>query len=87
VLVVQPQSAAHGVTLTAANTICWYGPTFSVETWLQANARIDRKGQENKMTVVRLVGSPVEERAYKALDVKEAAQFDLMGLYKSVLQD
>ena len=57
VLVIQPQAASHGLTLTAANTVIWYSPVTSVETYLQANARIDRPGQHNPMTVVHLRGS------------------------------
>ena len=34
VLVIQPQAAAHGVTLTAANTVVWWGPTSSLETYV-----------------------------------------------------
>jgi SNF2 family DNA or RNA helicase len=86
VLVIQPQSAAHGVTLTAASTIVWFGPTPSVETYLQGNARIHRAGQTNKTLVVRLCGSPAERQVYKALDSKEADQTKLMALYEAVLK-
>ena len=84
VLVVQPQSAAHGVTLTAANTIIWFGPTFSLETYLQGNARIHRPGQVNKCLVVRLCGSDVEKKVYEALDRKEDDQVALMKLYEDI---
>ena len=46
VLIIQPQAAAHGLTLTAADTIIWYAPCTSVETYLQANARIDSSWQQ-----------------------------------------
>lgn len=85
VLVIQPQSASHGVTLTAADTIVWFGPIASVETWLQANERINRPSQENKMTIVKLSGSPVEEKVYKALESKETAQKNLTSLYEAEL--
>lgn len=86
VLVIQPQSAAHGVTLTAASTIIWFGPTASVETYLQGNARIHRAGQTNKTLVVRLCGSPAEKKVYAALDSKEEAQHRLMQLYEDVIK-
>jgi SNF2 family DNA or RNA helicase len=50
VLVIQPQAASHGVTLTAADTIVFWSPVMSVETYIQCVARIDRVGQKNKMT-------------------------------------
>jgi len=85
VLVIQPQSAAHGVTLTAADTIVWFGPVASVETWLQANERINRPSQKNKMTVIKIYGSEVEKRVYNALESKEANQKDLVALYEQEL--
>jgi SNF2 family DNA or RNA helicase len=67
VLIIQPKAASHGLTLTAADTIIWYAPCPSVETYLQANARIDRPGQVNPMTVVHIKGSPIESRMYAML--------------------
>ena len=64
VLIIQPQAASHGLTLTAADTIIWYAPVTSVETYLQANARINRPGQKNAMTIVHIKGSEVERAGY-----------------------
>ena len=85
VLVIQPQSAAHGVTLTAANTIVWWGPTPSLETYLQANARIHRAGQKHKCTVIQIAGSAAEKRIYKMLDQRINVHSAMIDLYKEML--
>jgi SNF2 family DNA or RNA helicase len=85
VLVIQPQAAAHGVTLTAANTVVWWAPTSSLETYAQANARVHRKGQANKCTVVQLQGSGVERRVYRLLDEKIDVHTKVVDLYKELL--
>lgn len=86
VLVIQPQAAAHGVTLTAANTVIWWGPTPSVEIYTQANARVHRQGQRHPCTVVGLQGSPVEEYVYAMLDGKLSLHTTLIDLYKQILE-
>lgn len=86
VLIIQPQAASHGVTLHAANTIVWWSPITSYETYAQANARVHRKGQRNQCLVVRLQGSPVEEKLYKALASREDSLTSLLGLYKEELE-
>jgi hypothetical protein len=83
VLVIQPQAASHGVTLTAADTIVFWSPVMSVETYLQCVARIDRVGQKNRMTVVHLQGSDVERRMYQMLQGKVDSHEKLVDLYKS----
>jgi SNF2 family DNA or RNA helicase len=83
VLIIQPQAASHGLTLTEADTIIWYAPVTSVETYLQANARIDRPGQKNAMTVVHIKGSPVEERLYSMLQGNIAHHEKLVDLYRA----
>ena len=85
VLIIQPQAASHGVTLHAANTIIWFGPITSTETYLQANARVYRAGQKNPCAVVHLVGSPVERKLYKALQDKTLAQDSLLAMYKDAI--
>ena len=85
VLVIQPQSAAHGVTLTAANTVVWWGPTPSLETYAQANARVHRSGQKHPCTVVQLQGSPAEKRIYSLLDNRIDVHTKMIDLYKELL--
>jgi len=85
VLVIQPQAAAHGVTLTAANTVCWFSPTTSAEAYLQANARVHRAGQRNPCLVVHLCSSPVERKLYKALEEKTMAQGNLLDMFRNFL--
>ena len=85
VLVIQPQAAAHGVTLTAANTVVWWGPTSSLEIYAQANARVHRSGQDHKCTVVQLQGSAVEKRVYTLLDNRIDVHTKMIDLYKELL--
>jgi SNF2 family DNA or RNA helicase len=85
ILVIQPQAAAHGVTLTAADTVVWWGPTSSLETYAQANARVHRAGQRHPTTVIRLQGSNAERHVYKMLDNKEDTHTQIVDLYKRLL--
>ena len=71
VLVMQPQATAHGITLTAADTVVFYGPLMSVEQYVQCIARADRKGQDSdKVTVIHIQGSPIEKKMFRALESK-----------------
>ena len=85
VLIIQPQAASHGVTLHAANTIVWWGPITSYETYAQANARVHRSGQKNPCTVIKLRGSSVEKKLYEALQNKQDIQGSIMALYGELL--
>jgi SNF2 family DNA or RNA helicase len=85
ILIIQPQAAAHGVTLTAADTIVWWGPTPSLEIYAQANARAHRAGQKHPVTVVRLQGSNAEKHLYKMLDNRITDHSKLVELYNNLL--
>lgn len=85
VLVIQPAAASHGVTLTAADTVVWWAPTSSLETYSQANARVHRSGQKNKCTVVQLYGSPIEQHVYRLLDDRIDVHSKIINLYNQLL--
>lgn len=87
VLIIQPQSAAHGITLTAADTVVFWSPVMSVETYLQCIARIERVGQVNKMLVVHLRGSEVERKMYEMLQGKVNSHQKLVDLYTQELEE
>jgi SNF2 family DNA or RNA helicase len=82
ILLLQPQATAHGITLTRADQVVWWGPTASAETYIQANARAHRAGQVNKVTVTHLQGSPVERRIFAMLQGRLDTHQTLVEMYK-----
>lgn len=87
VLLIQPQAASHGLTLTAADTVVWYAPVTSVETYLQANARINRPGQKHPMTVVHIKGSEVETKLYAMLRNNIDNHSKIIDLYRQEISE
>ena len=87
ILVMQPQATAHGITLTAADTVVFYGPLMSVEQYIQCIARADRKGQtSDKVTVLHIEGSPIEKKMFKALTSKVSDHSLLTQLFESEIK-
>lgn len=83
IIVAQPAAMSHGLTLTAANTVIWYAPIFSNDTYDQACARITRPGQKLAQLIVNIEGSPVEKRMYERLRNKQKMQ----GLLLTMVED
>lgn len=81
VLVAHPQCMAHGVTLTAADTIIWFAPTTSLEIFEQANARIRRVGQKHKQLVLMFQSTDAERRMYSRLRAKQKVQNTLLEMF------
>jgi SNF2 family DNA or RNA helicase len=87
ILVMQPQATAHGITLTAADTVVFYGPLMSVEQYIQCIARADRKGQtSDKVTVIHIEGSPIEKKMFKALGTKVSDHSLLTELFDTEIK-
>jgi SNF2 family DNA or RNA helicase len=87
ILLLSPQATAHGITLTRADQVVWWGPVSSTEIYLQANSRAHRAGQVNHVTVTHLQGSPVERRMYTMLQSNIDLHLSLVDLYKQVLDE
>jgi SNF2 family DNA or RNA helicase len=85
ILVANPETAAHGLTLTAADTTIWYTPITKLEIFEQANNRMDRPSQKDPMTVVMLAATHLEQNMYQALKGKQNIQNAVLGLYKAAI--
>lgn len=81
-LLCHPQCVSHGLTLTAADTIIWYGPITSLEIYDQFNARIRRVGQKHRQQLIHLQGAPVERKLYKMLYQKMDVQDKLLDMFE-----
>lgn len=82
VLCAHPQTMAHGLTLTAADTIIWAAPTTSPEIYEQANARITRSGQRNHTHIVHVLSTPAEKYVYDRLKRKAKMQGTLLDMFR-----
>lgn len=85
-LIAHPAVVAHGLTLTAANTTCWFGPITSLETYDQANARIRRVGQVHRQLFVHMFSTPIERQVYRLLINKIDAQDQLLKLLEEATE-
>lgn len=80
VLIAHPGTMAHGLTLTTASTIIWYGPINSNETYTQANGRIERIGKKHVSNVIHIEATDLEHRMYERLKNKQKLQGLLLDL-------
>lgn len=80
VLIAHPQCVSHGITLTAADTTIWYGPTTSLEIYDQANARTRRVGQKHKQQFLHMTATAVERHVYNLLMRKLSVQDELLKM-------
>jgi SNF2 family DNA or RNA helicase len=82
VIVAIPSCMSHGLTLTAASTIIWYGPITSNEIFEQANGRVRRPSQTKRTVIAEISGSTIEARYYTRLRDKQDTQGTLLDIIK-----
>jgi SNF2 family DNA or RNA helicase len=82
-----PECMSHGLTLTAADTVVWFGPTTKLETYEQANARIRRVGQTRKQQIIRLIASPVERMTYDRLMQRRNLQDSVLEMIAELTEE
>lgn len=82
VLLANPGTLSHGLTLTAANTIVWFAPIHSNEIYQQACARVTRPGQTLNTLIVNIEATPMERHIYQRLEGRERMQGVLLDLIR-----
>ena len=88
-LLAQPAGMGHGLNLQAGgHIIVWYGLTWSLELYQQANARLYRQGQKNGVVIHRLIAEgTVDADAAKRLEKKDTLQGDLLEALKARIRE
>lgn len=88
-LLCQPASAGHGLNLQdGGHIIVWFGLTWSLELYQQANDRLHRMGQRSAVIVHHLVAEDtIDEKVMAALTAKDATQKGLLDALKQYLQE
>lgn len=84
VLLAHPASVGYGLNLQdGGHTIVWYGLTWSLELYQQANARLHRQGQGHPVIVHHIIAKDtVDEQVMEALQKKDTSQAALLAALK-----
>ena len=86
-LLAHPASAGHGLNLQfGGNIIVWFGLTWSLELYQQANKRLHRPGQTKPVVIHHLIAEgTIDEMVLKVLSKKDSCQNDLLLALKGAL--
>lgn len=89
ILLAHPASAAYGLNLQdGGNHVIWYGLSWSLELYQQANARLHRQGQKEKVIIhILTVEGGRDEDIMKALSSKDSDQAELLDSLKARIQE
>ena len=87
VLLAHPASVGYGLNLQdGGHVIVWYGLTWSLELYQQANARLYRQGQQKPVIVHHLITEgTVDEQVMRAIQHKDTSQAALLAALKEKL--
>lgn len=88
ILLAHPASAGHGLNMQdGGHIIVWFTLNWSLELYMQANARLDRQGQKNSVIIHHLVlKDSIDERVMSVLEGKEERQEALMDAVKARME-
>lgn len=86
IIVAQPRTTGHGLELSAADTVIWYGPIFSNNIYEQACHRVMSGMQKNSIGVYHLGSTPLEWRIFKSLKDGVDVQQNMLALYDAEMK-
>ena len=87
VALIHPASVGHGLNIQdGGHILIWFGLTWSLELYMQANARLWRQGQKNTVTIHHIITKgTVDEDVMAALEAKDVTQEKLIAAVKARL--
>lgn len=87
-LLAHPASAGHGLNLQdGGSIIVWFGLPWSLELYLQANARLQRQGQKQTVRIYRIISeNTIDEKVVQVLNGKDIRQEELLQSLKAEIQ-
>ena len=87
VALIHPASAGHGLNIQdGGHILIWFGLTWSLELYMQANARLWRQGQRDTVTIHHIITKgTVDEDVMAALEAKDVTQEKLIAAVKARL--
>ena len=87
ILLCHPASVAYGLNMQeGGHIIVWFGPTWSLELYQQANARLLRQGQTDTVFIHHiLTDETLDQRVMDALEKKDGVQESLLNALKGYL--
>lgn len=87
-MIAHPASAGHGLNLQdGGSIIIWFGLPWSLELYLQANARLQRQGQKQTVRIYHLLTEgTMDSRVLQVLKGKNIRQEELIASLKAELK-
>ena len=84
IAIAHPASTGHGLNLqTGGSTVIWFGLTWSLELYQQANARLWRQGQKETVVIHHIISKgTIDEQVINVLQRKQTGQDALIDAVK-----
>lgn len=89
IFLLHPKSAGHGLNLqeSSCQTVVWFDQIWSLEEYMQANARVHRQGQTRNIIIMRISAEgTMDEEVIQALERKETGQEALLNAVKARIE-
>lgn len=89
VMLLQPASAGHGLNLQdGGHTLVWYTIPWSLEEYLQTNARLYRQGQQYPVVIHHLIAyGTIDHKILASIEKKDMSQQALLDAVRFVVEE
>ena len=88
-LLIHPKACKYGLNLQqGGSTLVWFDLTWSLDDYLQTNARVWRQGQKDTVVIHHIVSAAtIDEKVIKAIQDKDETQNALLRAVRAEIKD